>query len=181
MLKRSCLAAGLFLAVLTQPVSAQVAGYHFTYADLQKIFVQNNQYFVLDDEGFIDPTLNHLHFTSIDTTTGAFTGSLWAPTLLPPIPQQTVPVSGTITIYSDISDLGLSAGFGNSYAISFSWTLNGICQGQQAFYDGAIVFRGYQGAKMRGNLAGTITSYYSACGIGILPYSPQPVSGILTK
>ena len=181
MLKRSCLAAGLCLAILSGPVGAQVAPYYFSYADLEKIFVQNQQYFVLDDEGFNDPSLNHLHFTSMDTTTGAFTGTLWAPVLLPAVPQQVVPVAGTLTIHPGVSSLGISTDQGDHFEIAFSWTLNGICQGQQASYRGAIAFLGYQGAKMRANVAGVITSIWSGCGIGILPYSPQPFSGSLVK
>jgi len=181
MLKRSCLAAALWFAILTSPASAQTTGYYFTYADLQKIFVENQQYFVLNDEGFNNPALNHLHFTAIDTNTGAFTGTLWAPVLQPNEPQTVVPVTGSLTIHDGVSSLGLSSDNGNYYEIAFSWILNGTCQGTEASYHGAISFRGYQGAKMTGLVGGTVTSTYSACGIGILPYSPQPFSGILTK
>ncbi|MEI9984650.1 MAG: hypothetical protein WDN69_16460 [Aliidongia sp.] len=134
MLKRSCLAAGLCLATLSTPAGAQVVPYNLSYPMLEQIFVQNQQYFVIDDEGFNDPSLNHLHFTTLDTTTGAFTGTLWPPVLLPAVPQQTVPVSGTFTIHPGVSALGDATDLGDHLEIAFSWTINGICTGQQASY-----------------------------------------------
>ena len=181
MLKRSCLAAGLCLAVLAGPAQAQVVPYYFSLADLEKIFVENKQYFVLDDEGFDDASFNHLHFTTIDTTTGAFTGAIWAPELLPAAAQQVIPVTGMLTIHQGSSYIGPLSPSGNHYEIEFSWTISSICSTNTASYHGAIAFLGYQGAKMRGTIAGKITSNYSACGISTLPYSPQPFSGVLTK
>ncbi|MEI9984648.1 MAG: hypothetical protein WDN69_16450 [Aliidongia sp.] len=87
MLKRSCLAVLSLLAVSSSPGRADTTGYYFTYGDLEKIFVENQQYIVLDDEGVNGASLNHLHFTTIDVTDGVFTGSLWAPVIQPAVPQ----------------------------------------------------------------------------------------------
>jgi len=181
MLKRSCLAVLLLLALWSSPAPADTTGYSFTYADLQTIFVQNQQYFVLDDNGLGDASLNHLHFTSIDPTDGVFTGTLWAPQVLPALAQVTVPVAGKLTIHTDINVGGFSSGQGYYYEIEFFWAHADACEGQQASYKGAITFRGYQGAVMQANVAGTIHSSESACGGGDLPYSPQPFSGTLVK
>lgn len=180
MLKRSCLAAVLLLAALLSPNRAE-AQYYFSYGDLAAIFVQNQQYFVLDDEGFGNPSFNHLHFAKIDTTTGDFTGALWAPTVVPTMPQVMVPVSGKLTIHTDVGDYGFSAGTGNYYEIEFSWQYSSPCALEQASYAGAITFRGYRGGKMQANIAGTINVTRGACLIASFPFSPQTFSGVLVK
>lgn len=181
MLKRSCLAVLLFLVLWSSPARADLTGYYFTYADLEKIFVQNQQYFVLDDGGVNDASINHLHFTTIDATDGVFTGSLWAPAVQPAVPAVSVPVTGKFTIHSDIGSFGIPSGQGYYYEIAFTWARGDACEGQEASYKGAITFRGYQGAQMRANVAGMIHSTESPCGGGDMPYSPQPFSGKLTK
>jgi hypothetical protein len=180
MLKHPCLAAVLLLAAWLGPLRAQ-AEYTFSLSDLAAIFVQNQQYFILDDEGFGDPSLNHLHFTKIDTTTGDFTGAIWAPVVAPAIPQMTLPVTGKLTIHPDVGDFGFSAGTGNYYEISFSWQYTPACEVQQATYTGGITFRGYVGGKMRATIAGTTDVVRGSCLIGSFPFAPQPFSGILVK
>jgi hypothetical protein len=186
MRKQFYLAAGLGLAVLAGlpqgQARAQVAPYYFTLSDLRTIFVANQQYFDLNNEGFEDPSVNHLHFTTIDTTTGAFTGSIWAPTVDPGLSPQLVPVTGTITIHPGTTNLGISTGGGNHYEIEFSYEVSNICTFHDATYHGAFAFLGYQGsALMHGNIAGTIQSVLSGCGIGAIPSTPQPFSGLLVK
>ncbi|HEV2673510.1 MAG TPA: hypothetical protein VGV37_03145 [Aliidongia sp.] len=182
MLKRSWLAVILgFLVFLPASARADTTGYTFTYADLQKIFVQNQQYFVLDDDGANDASLNHLHFTSVDATDGVFTGALWAPVVVPAVAPVTVPVFGKLTIHTDLGIFGLSSDHGYYYEITFFWAHGDACEGQQASYKGAITFRGYQGGVMRGNVAGVIRSTLGTCGGGDLPSSPQPFAGKLTK
>ncbi|MEI9984649.1 MAG: hypothetical protein WDN69_16455 [Aliidongia sp.] len=93
----------------------------------------------------------------------------------------TVPVTGKLTIHSNIGSFGIPAGQGYYYEIAFTWARGDACYGQDSSYKGAITFRGYVGAKMQGNVAGMIWSTESPCGGGDMPYSPQPFSGILTK
>ena len=181
MLKRSCLAALLFLALTSGSAKADFAGYYFTYADLQQIFVQSQQYFVLDNDGTVDPSLNHLHFTNIDVTDGMFTGTLWAPVVQPDVPQVTVPVAGKLTIHTDVGPFGIPSGQGLYYEIAFFWAHANDCDSQYMSYDGAIRFRGYVGGKMQANIAGTIRSTVPDCGYVDYPFSPQPFSGKLTK
>ncbi|GGF07140.1 hypothetical protein GCM10011611_10750 [Aliidongia dinghuensis] len=180
MLKRCWLALLLLLAVLAAPGRAE-AQYYFSLSDLEKLFVQDQQYFVLDDEGFGDPSVNHLHFSHIDTTTGNFTGYIWAPQIVPAIAKKSLPVSGTITINPD-SFIGGLFGTGNYYGISFSWDDNStFCFDQSASYTGAITFRGYRGGKMQANIAGSIDASWAECQIGPVNFSPIAFSGVLVK
>ena len=180
MLKRCWLAVVLLLALFAAPGRAE-AQYYFQLSDLETLFVHNQQFFELDDEGFGNPSLNHLHFASIDTTTGAFTGYIWAPQVVPAIPQMTMPVSGTNTIHPDIGSFGIPAHTGNYYEISFGWSYSQPCFFQSASYEGAITFHGYIGGKMQGNIAGSINVHTNACEVADFPYNPQPFSGILVK
>ncbi len=191
MLRQTSLGVLLVLLTSTSGQAQSMPGraaYYFSYADLEKIFVQNQQYFVLDNNGTNNPSLNHLHFTSMDTTNGMFTGTLWAPVVQPALPEVTVPIAGKITSHSDFGTFGLNSG-GYYYSITFFWGWTNPCHGQnaafqdtqEAQYDGAIVFRGYQGAKMQANIAGVLRSSQANCGGGDEPFSPQPFSGTLTK
>ena len=180
MLKRCCLAAVLFLVALVHPGRAE-AQYYFQLSDLEKLFVEDQQYFVLDNEGFGDASLNHLHFAHIDTTTGAFTGYLWAPQVVPAIPQMTIPVSGTITINTDFGGHGFSYGVGNFYQIAFSWDYRANCFDETASYTGGITFRGYRGSKMQASISGTVDVQPGACLVGAFEFTPETFSGVLVK
>lgn len=180
MLKRCGLALLLFLAVLAVPGRAE-AQYYYTLSDLETLFVKDHLYFALDNEGLGNPSVNHLHFVRIDTTTGNFTGYIVEPQVLPSIQPLNVPVTGTITINSDVGDHGYSFGTGNNYGISFSWTYGTFCYEQGASYTGAITFVAYRGGKMLANIAGTFTSGWSECVAGGVTLGPQPFSGVLVQ
>ena len=166
---------------VAQPIPPGAAFY--TLTDLQTIFVQNQQYFVLDTEGTGNTQLNHLHFSRIDTTTGDFTGVLAGPTVPETfsVPAQTVLVTGTITVAPGNDD-GFNA-IGNFYGITFSWNLAvPPCEDTGASYTGAMTFQGYEGSgKMHAVIAGIENASWGACGEGSATFSPLPFSGQLTK
>ncbi|GGF07145.1 hypothetical protein GCM10011611_10760 [Aliidongia dinghuensis] len=180
MLKRCWLALLLLLAVLTAPGRAE-AQYYFTLSDLDTLFVKNHLYFALDNEGLGNPSANHLHFVRIDTTTGNFTGYIVMPQVLPSFQSMNVPVTGTITINSDVGDHGYSFGTGNNYGITFSWTYTTDCFEQGASYTGAITFVGYRDGKMLANIAGTFNSDWVQCVSGGVNLGPEPFSGVLVQ
>lgn len=179
-----CAALGVLIALampaVAQPIAPGAAFY--TLADLQAIFVRNQQYFILDTEGSSNTQLNHLHFSRIDTTTGAFTGLLSGPTVPEgfSVPAQTVPVTGTITVTQGNDD-GVQA-IGNFYGITFSWNLEEPCEDTGASYTGAMTFQGYEGSgKMHAVIAGIENANWGACGAGSATFNPLPFSGQLTK
>ena len=170
------------LNAFATPASAQSA-YYLALSDLKMLFVTQQQYFILDTEQSLDASLNHLHITQLDTTTGAFTGEIWAP-IVPPygsIPQLTLPVTGTITV--DAAVFGPSYGYGNFYQIAFSWQYTpNECETEIASYAGAITFLGYQGSgKMHAAIGGTVATEYGGCLVGGFNLGPVPFSGQLTK
>ena len=179
-----CATLGVLIA-LAAPATAQpiVPGAAFyTLADLQTILVQNQQYFALDTEGSSSQQLNHLHFSRIDTTTGAFAGSLVGPSVPETfnVPAQIVPVTGTITITPG-TDNDFNTGL--FYGITFSWTLIvPPCESTGGSYTGAITFQGYEGSgKMHAVIAGIENAFWGACGVGQATFNPLPFSGQLTK
>jgi hypothetical protein len=144
------------------------------------------QYFVFDSEGSSNPQLNHLHVTQLDTTTGAFAGEIFAPTVPPFIvPQQILPVTGTITVIPNPLNGGLSFELADFYQIAFSWNFAEpalSCQTETATYTGAITFLGYQGSgKMHAAIAGSVLANTGGCAISGLHFGPLPFSGQLTK
>lgn len=179
-------AAFLFALGTAFAASAQSnpPAYYFTLSDLQNFFVTQQQYFVFDNEGTGDTTINHLHIYSLDTSTGDFTGAIYAP-LVPPyvLPEVAVPVTGTITINSDVGGYGFSFGVGDFYQIAFNWTYNpNECYAEAASYAGAMSFQGYEGSgKMHAIIAGTVTASYGACLVGGATFGPIPFSGQLVK
>jgi len=157
-----------------------------TLADFATLFVTDQQYFMLDDEQTGNAALNHLHITTLDQATGNFTGSIWAPTLLPGlVPAVTLSVTGKISIGQNLARVG------NFYSISFTWTYQGsACQpgapvpaaAETATYTGGITFLGYQGSgQMHATIGGTIAGNYADCALGNIALGPLPFSGQLTK
>ena len=163
----------------TAPAAAQTAAF-YSLADLQNIFVEQQQYFVLDNERSANASLNHLHITSLDPTSGYFEGFLWAPVVPPYLELQiNQPVLGQITLTATGTPLG------NFYGISFDWTNFDLpCPAvfQTGFYTGAITFLGYQGSgKMHALIAGTVAPTYGDCTGEKTVQGPMPFSGTLTK
>jgi hypothetical protein len=154
----------------------------YTLADVEAIFVGNQQYFVFDTEGTSNAQLNHLHFNQINTTTGDFEGELAGPTLPEGfvVPATVVPVTGTITVTPG-TDVNENTGY--FYGITFSWSLTvPPCEGMGGSYTGAISFQGWEGSgKMHAVIAGIENANWGACGIGSAVFNPLPFSGQLTK
>jgi YVTN family beta-propeller protein len=153
---------------------------------LENLFVVQQQYFVFDSESSSNPQLNHLHITQLNTTTGAFSGNIFAPTVPPFIvPQQTLPVTGTITVTPDVLNAGQSFETADFYQIAFSWSFAEAalsCQTETASYTGAITFLGYEGSgKMHATIAGTVLANTGGCATSGVHLGPVPFSGQLTK
>jgi hypothetical protein len=166
--------------------AAAQAPVSYTLSDLKNLFVVQQQYFILDNEQSVDVSLNHLHITALDTTTGEFSGAIWAPVIEPfVVPQINLPVLGTITIYATGTALG------SFYGIAFNWSYIGSqCPTgsrlgnpfEDGMYTGAITFLGYQGSgKMHALIAGTASPGYGECTGDEFVLGPIPFSGLLTK
>jgi len=175
--------SAMLVALLAQPAAAQQGVSFMTLSDLATLFVTNEQYFILDTEGSQAASLNHLHITHIDTTSGNFQGVIWAPQVPPygSVPQVTLPVTGTLAVTQ--AQFGPSYGYGNFYQISFSWTYTpNECEDETATYTGTIQFLGYQGSgKMHGVIGGSVATGYGGCLVGGFELGPVPFSGVLTK
>lgn len=182
----SCRVAAATLLALLVPAGAaqaQPPATFFTLSDLKALLVTQQQYFILDTEGAQSQSLNHLHITQLDTTTGVFQGQIWAP-LVPPygsVPQLTLPVNGTISVAQ--AQFGPSYSYGNFYQINFSWNYRpNECEDETATYDGTMQFLGYQGSgKMHGVIGGSVATEYGGCQVGSFDLGPVPFSGVLTK
>ncbi|MEI9982055.1 MAG: hypothetical protein WDN69_01850 [Aliidongia sp.] len=179
------LISGVVLATLPAPAAAQ-APVSYTLNDLKNLFVVQQQYFILDNEQSVAASLNHLHITALDTTTGEFSGLIWAPVIEPfVVPQINLPVLGTITIDATGTALG------SFYGITFNWSYIGSpCLAgsrlanpfEDGMYTGAITFLGYQGSgKMHALIAGTASPGYGECTGDEFVLGPIPFSGLLTK
>ncbi|MEI9983948.1 MAG: hypothetical protein WDN69_12505 [Aliidongia sp.] len=170
------------MIAFANPAAAQSASF-LALSDLKTLFVTQQQYFILDTEQSMNASLNHFHITQLDTTTGNFTGTIWAP-IVPPygsIPQLTLPVTGTIAL--DAAQFGPSYSYGNFYGITFTWQYTpNECETEIATYTGAISFLGYQGSgKMHAAIGGTVATEYGGCLVGGFDLGPVPFSGVLTK
>ncbi len=166
------------------PIPASPAG--AALSTLASLFVAQQQYFVFDDESSGNSALNHLHITQLNTVTGAFAGEIFAPAVPPFIvPQQTLPVTGTITVIPDVLNAGQSFELANFYQIAFSWSFAApapSCQTETASYAGAITFLGYEGSgKMHATIAGSVLADTGGCAVSGLHFGPVPFSGQLTK
>jgi hypothetical protein len=171
--------------VCAAPAAAQ-APVSYTLSQLETLFVAQQQYFVLDNEGSVDASLNHFHIYALDTTTGEFSGAIWAPVVAPyVVPQTTLPVLGMITVEATGTALG------NFYGITFNWSYTGaVCPPgsgrgnpfEVGLYTGAITFLGYQGTgKMHALIAGTVSPGYGECNGDEFVLGPIPFSGLMTK
>lgn len=174
------LASSLFF--VAKPASAQTSETALSMSDLKTIFVDGQQYFGLDNEQTVSASINHLHITQLDTTTGAFQGAINAP-VVPSIGaiQQVLPVAGKITIVA----VGPSTvyPFGNYYEITFSWQYSpDQCDYQTATYTGSILFLGYDGSgKMHGTIGGSVSNNIGVCTLGAYTLGPVPFSGQMLK
>lgn len=171
------------MMTLVQPAAAQQGVSFMTLSDLKTLFVTQQQYFIFDAEASQNASLNHLHITQLDTTTGNFSGQIWAPQVPPygTVPQVALPVTGTIAVA--VAQFGPSYSYGNFYQISFSWTYApNECEFETATYTGSIQFLGYQSSgKMHGIIGGSVATGYSGCLVGGFDLGPVPFSGVLTK
>ena len=171
------------MMAFASPAAAQQGVSYLALSDLKALFVTQQQYFILDAEASQNQSLNHLHITQLDTTTGNFSGEIWAPQVPPygSVPQATFPVTGTIT--DTVAQFGPSYSYGNFYQISFSWNYRpNECEDETATYTGSIQFLGYQGSgKMHGIIGGSVVTDYSGCLVGGFELGPVPFSGVLTK
>ena len=183
-INRLAAAAGAAAMIaLAQPAAAQQGVSFMTLSDLKTLFVTQQQYFIFDTEASQNQSLNHMHITQLDTTTGNFQGAIWAPQVPPygSVPQIALPVTGTLAVA--VAQFGPSYSYGNFYQISFSWNYRpNECQDETATYTGSIQFLGYQGSgKMHGVIGGSVITDYGGCLVGDFELGPVPFSGVLTK
>jgi hypothetical protein len=179
---RAAVAAGFLLFAHANQAAAQVLRTDLTLANLQALFVTQQQYWALDDEQSATAALNHLHITQLDPSTGSFQGAINSPPVpsLDP-PMAVLPVTGKITAMPVSANTAYP--YGNYFSITFTWVYSPVATERQvATYAGAMMFTGYDGSgKMHGTIGGTVSNQYNAASAPQFTFGPVPFSGVLTK